>query len=130
LAAQEKNDMTAAIRAYELAIRHGDSTGVAANNLAWILAERGEELDRALHLARTATQLDPANPAMFDTLGYIHLARREYSEAVVILQKAHSMTSNKAAKPASPETAAAVREHLAEAYLHVGETLAAQALRQ
>ena len=38
--------------------------GVAANNLAWIFAERGQDLDRALQLAQTAVAGSPDRPEM------------------------------------------------------------------
>jgi tetratricopeptide (TPR) repeat protein len=45
----------------------------ARNDLAWVLAELGQDLDRALVLAREA-QLDSGNlPATSDTIGWVHL---------------------------------------------------------
>ena len=45
---------------------------VAANNLAWMYAETGENLDMALQLAQAAARRLPNIPAIQDTLGWIH----------------------------------------------------------
>ena len=79
--AERKHDLAAAVRNYEAAVHGGDSSGVSANNLAWIYARQGRELERALALARHARELAPEDPAVLDTLGVVHLARREYSSA-------------------------------------------------
>ncbi len=47
----------------------------AKNDLAWILASRGEELDRALQLAREAYQALDDDPAAADTLGLVFLRK-------------------------------------------------------
>ena len=53
----------------------------ARNNLAWLLAEEGQDLDSALALARAAQRLDPS-PDVLDTLGWVYLKRGESGEAV------------------------------------------------
>ena len=45
---------------------------VAANNLAWMFAETGENLDMALQLAQAATRRVPEQPEIQDTLGWIY----------------------------------------------------------
>jgi Tfp pilus assembly protein PilF len=45
----------------------------ARNDLAFVLAERGEELDRALQLAREAHAASGENATTADTVGYVHL---------------------------------------------------------
>ena len=47
----------------------------ACNDLAYILAERGEDLDRALTLAQNAVELKPEVSAYSDTLGLVYLER-------------------------------------------------------
>jgi tetratricopeptide (TPR) repeat protein len=59
----------------------------ARNDLAWILAERGEELDWALALAEEAQRIDPS-PEVLDTLGWVHFRRGESSAAVGVLEQA------------------------------------------
>jgi tetratricopeptide (TPR) repeat protein len=109
----------AAVRAYEEALKRGDSSGVAANNLAWIYARQGTNLDRALELAQRAREANPINPAVTDTLGYVLLKRHEYSMAVAALKRADDQL--KARKSSDTELAAAIHAHLAEAYRNSGE---------
>jgi len=45
----------------------------AKNDLAYVLAKRGEELDRALQLAREAHAASGENSTTADTVGYVHL---------------------------------------------------------
>ncbi len=59
----------------------------ARNDLAWILAEKGEELDWALVLAEDAQRMDPS-PDVLDTLGWVHFRRGEMSAAVGVLEQA------------------------------------------
>ena len=116
----EESNGPAAIRAYEEALRKGDSTGVAANNLAWIYAKNGTNLDRALELAQRAREVNPLNPAVTDTLGFVLLKRREYSMAVAELKHADQLL--KAQKTKDTQLSDAIHAHLAEAYRNVGET--------
>lgn len=45
---------------------------IAANNLAWMHAESGENLDTALKLAQIATAQVPDQPELMDTLGWVY----------------------------------------------------------
>jgi tetratricopeptide (TPR) repeat protein len=116
--AQEHKQPEVAIAQYEAAIRRGEYTGVAANNLAWLYAEQRRNLDRALELARFAHDRDPKNAAIMDTLGFVHLARREYSQAVMVLQDAITLAGHEGT---ADETRESLRQHLAQAYLDAGE---------
>jgi tetratricopeptide (TPR) repeat protein len=122
--AQQQHDLDAAISHYDRAVRGGDATGVAANNLAWILAQQNRELDRALQLASKARELQPDNPAILDTLGFVHLARREYTDAINVLEHAREIASFKGY--ADPAVLSEVRHHLSVAYLRTGQTERAQ----
>ena len=68
---------------------------ISANNLAWIYARQGRELDRALALAMHACELAPEDPAVLDTLGVVYLARREYSRAVGVLELARTLAESR-----------------------------------
>ncbi len=127
--AEQRNDLGAAIRQYESAVRQGDRSGTAANNLAWLYAQRGTDLERALSLAKSALALNPANPAVLDTLGVVHLRRREYSQAVRVLENAQRLAAGQPDVPARQQLANAIRLHLSEAYLRSGQTDDAAALR-
>jgi tetratricopeptide (TPR) repeat protein len=59
----------------------------AANDLAWLLAVEGEDLDDALALAERAARLQPvAN--IFDTLGWVQLKRGDAAAAVQSFESA------------------------------------------
>ncbi len=123
--AQKRNDMRAAIQHYETALWVGDRSGIAANNLAWIYAQQETLLERALLLARTARDTAPENASFLDTLGYVHLRRREYSEAVDTLKRAVTLAS---LHPSSRDDLPQLRGHLAEAYRLSGQPEAAEKL--
>jgi tetratricopeptide (TPR) repeat protein len=124
--AQASGDYNAAIRRYEFAVRHGERTGVAANNLAWLYAQQGRELDRALALAHSAHDLAPQSPEIMDTLGVVHLARREYTQSVAALQIAKQLLARSAPSAAQrPDLEQQIQQHLALAYLNAGQSDAA-----
>lgn len=80
-------DVGGAIGHYEKAVEFSPWHAEAANNLAWLYAERGENLERALGLARSAT-LAEKNPTYYDTLGWVHYKRGELDRARKALEKA------------------------------------------
>jgi tetratricopeptide (TPR) repeat protein len=64
-----------------------DPGHVGANNdLAWLLAERPEDRDRALRLAQRAARLDP-RPEILDTLGWVQLQRGDPNAALAAFEK-------------------------------------------
>jgi tetratricopeptide (TPR) repeat protein len=68
-------------------VRHHPGVAGARNDLAWMLAERGEELDLALELAKDAQRVD-GSPSILDTLGWVYYQRGEYADAVKALEAA------------------------------------------
>jgi putative PEP-CTERM system TPR-repeat lipoprotein len=69
---QAKGDVDGARGRFERALQIDPEAGVAANNLAWIYAETGGNLDVALHFAQVAQQRLPGMAEVGDTLGYIY----------------------------------------------------------
>ncbi len=59
----------------------------ARNDLAWILAQRKQDLDYALLLAEEARRIDPS-PDVLDTLGFVRMQRGEIAAAVATLEQA------------------------------------------
>jgi tetratricopeptide (TPR) repeat protein len=99
--------------------RHPGHEG-ACNDLAWMLAERGESLDEALQLAERASRLAPT-PEVLDTLGWVHLRRGEAEPAAAAFRRALAL------REAFPEA----RFHLGLALLELGDRDGARrALRQ
>ncbi len=63
----------------------------AYNNLAWMQAEAGQQLDQASQWATKAVKLEPNNPAFRDTQGWVYRAQRRFEEAETVLEKAATM---------------------------------------
>lgn len=60
---------------------------VALNNLAYMMAESGEDLDQALALAQRARQKLPQDPNVADTLGWIYIKKNLSDNAVDIFRE-------------------------------------------
>ena len=73
-----------AIAAYRQSLALNPNTPVAMNNLAYLLAEHGGDLDEALKLAPTALQQAPQQKYIADTVGWIFLKKKDVSSAVQI----------------------------------------------
>ena len=80
------------------------------NNLAYIYAEDGQDLDKALLLAEKARQVAPNHPGIADTLGWVYYKKGNYEEAV---------TNLKVAAEGMPDNPI-VRYHLGAAYYKQG----------
>ena len=76
--------------AYERALAIDARAGVAANNLAGLYADRNENLDVALELARTAKAALPRSHEVDDTLGWLYYKKGRGPEAVKTLKAAVS----------------------------------------
>jgi putative PEP-CTERM system TPR-repeat lipoprotein len=73
---------------YEKVMAIDPRAPVAANNLAWIYAESGANLDVALQLAQTAKAGLPESPEVDDTLGWIYYKKDLVSQALPPLRAA------------------------------------------
>jgi Tfp pilus assembly protein PilF len=73
LAAETSGDLAAAEREYRAAVSLAPRFGAAANNLAWLLAERLGRPAEARPFAETAGRLLPRNPHVLDTRGWVRL---------------------------------------------------------
>jgi len=73
---------------YEQVLGYEPRAAVAANNLAWIMAERNDNLDVALKYAQTAKELLPDQPEVSDTLAWVYYKKDLASMAVAPLQHA------------------------------------------
>ena len=73
-------------RHYEKVLQIDDHAVVASNNLAYIYAKEGINLDVALQLAQTAKNALPDVPEVNDTLGYVYVRKGLGSLAVPPLE--------------------------------------------
>ncbi len=103
--------MDIAKQRYEKALAVNPQSAVAANNLAWIYAEEGGNLDVALNLAQTAKRAAPDNPNFIDTLGFVLLKKGLAAAAIAEFQAA----VNKSPKNAT------IQLHLAQAFAAAGQ---------
>jgi tetratricopeptide (TPR) repeat protein len=78
--------MSEAKQAYEDALKLDPNNGVAMNNLAFLMADSGGDLDLALKYAQRAKQMMPAVPEVSDTLGMIYLRKNLSDNAIDIFQ--------------------------------------------
>lgn len=122
--AQGGAGIDAAIQHYEQAIALNPDLAAAKNNLAYWLAERGTDLDRALDLAQEAKAVlakNPrTNPASADTLGWVFYKKKLPEAAVNYLREA--VGGFDPTYPADRQTRPLVRHHLALALSELGDT--------
>jgi len=105
---------------YEQALAIDPEMPVAANNLAWMYAETGQNLDVALDLAQTAARRLPDHPAVQDTLGWIYYKKGLSNLAVPAFQKSI------AGDPRNPT----YHFHLGLAYAQAGDPVKARSALQ
>jgi tetratricopeptide (TPR) repeat protein len=103
-------------RAYRDALALQPDNALVKNNLAYLLAENGGNLDEALRLAQEASRQQPANNLLADTLAYIYIKKDLPDSAIQIL----SNTTRK--DPNEP----VYHYHLAMALLRKGDKLSAR----
>jgi tetratricopeptide (TPR) repeat protein len=73
-------------RWYEKALAADSNAPVASNNLAWITAEQGGNLDVAMQLAQAAKSRLPDNPQVDDTLGWVYYKKGLATLAITSFQ--------------------------------------------
>lgn len=89
-------DTDKAINAYERLLAKKPESTIALNNLACIYVEQPGQLERAHSLARRARAQQPFDPAIADTLGWACFKRKEYSQALALLQESSGQLSQNA----------------------------------
>ncbi len=77
-----RENLSAAEKHYRRALEIDPDLTQAANNLAYLLAENGRELDKALNLALEVKSRNPDDPYIRDTLGWVYYQKGLYEEAV------------------------------------------------
>lgn len=82
LVAETLADDTNARRHYEQLLALQPDSFIANNQLAWFLAVREQELERAMALATTADRLQPGNASIQHTIGYIHFLNGQHADAL------------------------------------------------
>ena len=81
------DDLPGAMATYEEALRQNPKNYVANNNLAYLYLQKGE-IDKAKGYGEKAVELKPNNSAALDTLAQIHVAEKDYEEALDLYSRA------------------------------------------
>ncbi len=96
---------------YNKVLSMDPGNAVALNNLAFLSADTGGDLDQAMSLAQRAKQQEPTSPDISDTLGYVYYRKNLNAQAVQIFRQ---IVQN---RPNNPT----FRLHLAMALLKQGD---------
>lgn len=108
-------------RNYRRALEIAPDSPIAANNLAWLIADTQGNLDEALQLATMSVGKNQASAGFYDTLGYVYLKKGLYSPAVEQFRKA-VVLDEKGGGNANP----GYRVRLADALARSGDKAAAR----
>jgi tetratricopeptide (TPR) repeat protein len=111
LTLERMNRVQEAKQVYERLLAMDRHAAIAANNLAWLYAETGGNIDQATDLAQMAKSQAPDQPAFNDTLGWIYYKKDLVEQAVPLLQQSLDK---------DPENAL-THYHLGMAYAKAGE---------
>jgi tetratricopeptide (TPR) repeat protein len=71
---------------YQRVLQVQPDNAVALNNLAFLIADEGKDLDGALAMAQAAYKKQPASEDIADTLGWIYIKKNLGRDAVVLYQ--------------------------------------------
>jgi tetratricopeptide (TPR) repeat protein len=87
LALDQAGQWSEASKVYEAALKFDPNNAISLNNLAYLEAEHGGDLNRAQTLAQRAKQFMPNRPEVADTLGWIYLKRNLAENAADIFSE-------------------------------------------
>lgn len=101
-----------AAREFQQAIELDPDSATALNDLGYMWAEQGRNLDEALELIERALELEPDSMAVADSLGWVYFKQGRYEEALRQLERAVEL---------GPPVAE-IFDHLGDAHLKLGDT--------
>lgn len=79
-----------AIAGYRDAAKRWPKSALTLNALGYTLADRTEQYDEAEKLISKALSIDPNNPAIIDSMGWVLFKRGRHTEALEQLEKAYA----------------------------------------
>lgn len=91
-----KGDQGKAKELYQKTLQLNPNDFVAANNLAYLMIETGDNPDVALSLAQTARRLRPDSAETADTLAWVYFYKGNYGQARDLLEDALKQDPNDA----------------------------------
>ncbi len=83
-----------ALECYEKVISIKPDFSPALNNLAYLYSKKQDQMDKAAALGRKARSLQPGDPDVADTLGWILYRQGAYQEALILLRESAGKLSN------------------------------------
>jgi tetratricopeptide (TPR) repeat protein len=122
LVCDKMNDLECAEEAAEAAQKAAPDYSESYNFIGYLYAERGLKLDRALELIQKALSLEPKNPNITDSLGWVYYQKGEYPKAVETLEQALTLLT-----PDYMRGSSVIYEHLGDTYEKVGNLEKARA---
>jgi tetratricopeptide (TPR) repeat protein len=118
----DNNYLKRAMEAYEsLLVKMPNNTSIL-NNIAYILAENNQDIDKALEYAKRAYEAKPNDPGYLDTYAFVLYKKGQYSEAVQFERAA--IQQYEAQRISTPVDA---YEHLGQSHEQLGELTQARA---
>ena len=99
-------ELEQSIEQYRHTVKHWPDSSLSLNALGYTLADRTDNYREAEKLIRKAIKLDPENPAIIDSLGWVLFKLGRHEEALVELERAYARFDD-------PEVAAHIVEVLA-----------------
>ncbi|MBK8149588.1 MAG: tetratricopeptide repeat protein [Acidobacteria bacterium] len=123
---ESRENFADAEKNYRKALELAPGTPIAANNLAWIIADRGQgNLDEALKLSQAVVNKYSNTAGYYDTLGWVYFKKGLYSPAVEQMKKAVALDESEA-KRNGTEINSAFRIRLATALASAGDKASAR----
>ncbi len=98
---ESRGNAAEAEKNYRRALEITPESPIAANNLAWLIAANGGNLDEALTLAQTVVSKNQQAAGYYDTLGWVYFKKELYSPAVEQLKKAVALDEAEANRSGS-----------------------------
>ncbi len=114
--AEFRKDWGSAVAHYQKALGIDPRDAVAKNNLAWVYAEQGGNIDVALRLAQEAKEARPDDPMISDTLGWIYVKKQSFGNAIQLFRQSVEKNPQKAL----------YHYHLGVAYYRAGKKVEAK----
>ncbi|MEK7850056.1 MAG: tetratricopeptide repeat protein [Candidatus Omnitrophota bacterium] len=87
----EEGRIALSIDGFKKVLTYYPENADAMNSLAYLYAEQGIELDKAIDLAERAIESEPSNGAYLDTLGWIYFKTGETDKAIEFLESASKL---------------------------------------
>ena len=84
----ELGDHERSDQAFEKALKLDPDNALILNNFAYFLAERGQNLSKALEMTIHSNKIDPDNPTYLDTWAWVLYQNAQYQEALLKQERA------------------------------------------